>query len=149
MYYESRIHERKQFETVAAMVKAMKAHEVMAYHALEVPSLGLMVVADQPDDFGEAAIIKVESEKLMQIESLTLAWIEPKQWEKEIISCLENPCSMREAKVQFAGSVDASAKAWFTCGCCGNGFKGVVAEQLKYDQDNGFGICVKCEKYYK
>jgi len=35
-------------------------------------------------------------------------------------------------------------QVFFTCGCCGIGFKSTIAEQVKFDQDSGFGICDSC-----
>lgn len=33
---------------------------------------------------------------------------------------------------------------WFTCGCCGSGFRGDINEQREYDQDTDFGFCESC-----
>lgn len=97
--------------------------------------------------FAESAVIR-ESD-MMQIESLTIAWMETtEEIERYLIDSCINPHVMGKADL-IIGNPKEDAQGWFECGCCGTSFKSGVKYQLTFDQDSGYGICPKCEHYYK
>lgn len=45
--------------------------------------------------------------------------------------------------------LDPPGTSYFHCGCCGDFFKSTYAAQEPFGQDAGYGICSKCEHWYK
>lgn len=139
------------FNEMAAFVKQNQGG------TFKVPSLtltdGRKVMAAPSYDFGsffETALLVTDPDgKTYQVESITAGWIKT---EGELANYFEKgvelPYFTKSEVNPIFGEPKGDEVAWFTCGCCGNGFKGNVARQLKFDQDSGYGICPKCEHFY-
>ena len=87
----------------------------------------------------------------MQIESITMAWIDTEEEKARYL----RECETTDFRMGSAGTMTLpldgqgdDTKAWFECGCCGEGFESTLAKQRKYDQDNGYGICPGCSRRY-
>lgn len=151
MYYETREHELvpvKDANEAATLIKEGKfqTYQALIWKVSETESR--IVVADGHVDepFVELAVIKETTDgDYLQIETITNAWVETA--EELAKSFNEANYPMGKANLTI-GKAEPSREVWFTCGCCGTGFKGILAYQLKFDQDNGYGICKGCEKYY-
>lgn len=154
MYYESRIYKPFPVASFLEAAEAIKERKAYTFHAITFnlsPDKEVIFVDDSHCDdsgFGEVAVILKEDGVFKQIESITAGWIKSIEVLADYFSkAVTNPCSMGIAKLNI-GQAQPNATANFTCGCCGDWFKGVVEEQLKFDQDNGYGICNGCAKYY-
>jgi hypothetical protein len=98
--------------------------------------------------FAETAVIQEIDSEFFKIESITAAWIKTKEeLARYFIEAETEPAIKR--KTQLITAKPVNQMAFFECGCCGTSFKAHVAEQLKFDQDCGYGICPSCEHYYK
>ena len=51
--------------------------------------------------------------------------------------------------IQEPEHLDPPGTSYFSCGCCGNMFKSTYDKQEPFGQDAGYGICDRCEHYYK
>ena len=98
--------------------------------------------------FAETALLQEIDSDFFQIESITTYAYNSA---KELAECFDDSAANPpiKSKTHLIIGKPTSQMAYFTCGCCGTNFKGNVAEQLQFDQDNGYGICSDCEKYYK
>ena len=152
MYYESIPQNQPitlDVKEVANRLKQQGLSHITPFR-YEVEGNYYLLVSDvnvNSSPFAESAVIR-ESD-MMQIESLTIAWMEStEEVERYLIdSCIE-PHVMGKASL-IIGTPTEDAIGYFECGCCGNGFKSGVKYQLSFDQDSGYGICPKCERYYK
>lgn len=151
MYFECVSHEVRQVESVAEAAKLAKSGNVPSYVALSWSSDNgtfYAVSGAHIDDcaFGETAIIKQEPNGFTQKESITVAWIKTV---REVERCFaQSETSEHSRSVSFIIGKPTNQTANFTCGCCGENFRDSVKKQLTFDQDNGYGICGKCEQYY-
>lgn len=152
MYFEARIHALREVESrmqVALLIKEQKVpwYEVLAWAGEKYTFL---CVADGhvENPFLEVAILRQEEDGTYYlIESITAGWIEtPEKLELELAEA-ERANPIRKAQL-IIGAPHGYEIAMFTCGCCGKRFKGNVKEQLKYDQDAGYGKCEECIKYF-
>lgn len=99
-------------------------------------------------NFAETAVlIDAANGEQEQIESITAAWIDTAEKLAEYFNK-----AITTDDVYYMGKVrlfnNDNTPAWFTCGCCGNGFKSTIEKQKKFDQDATYGICNRCETYY-
>jgi hypothetical protein len=96
------------------------------------------------EGIGEIAIIDFDN--MMQIESLTIEWTKGDKL-AAILGCCDEPITAKKLEVVFDkdGNVTKQPKTYFTCSCCGEGFKSTSKEQAKHDQDFGYGYCSNCE----
>lgn len=91
----------------------------------------------------ELAILDMDANT--QIESLTIGWVKGNKL-KAILECCENPSIQKKTGLTIENNkIVNQPKSWYTCGCCGTGFKSTHKEQSKFDQDSGYGICSDCE----
>lgn len=154
MYYEARNNTIEQVDwpdnKLGQYETAKRIEDLDICQGIE--TAGMIFINDQHIDTSErikevAVLIKDAAGQHYQVESLTTDWMHPEElrvWINEHVGLgLEHAPFKR--KVDFG----PDRQAWFTCGCCGTGFQAVVKYQQQFDQDAGYGICKKCEKYYK
>ena len=151
MFYESIVHQVLDAKSANEVAEMLKSGEILSYKAIRwVDNNGeFFAVSDTHIDdmaFGETAILKKEGDDFFQIESLTVAWIKDMRELKRMLSNTANYPIHRKTQLIIDQAKDE--KGWFTCGCCGAGFKDSVKKQLKFDQDSGYGICKGCQQYY-
>lgn len=96
----------------------------------------------------ELAILDMDEN--VQIESLTIDWVKGRTKAKAILDCCDNPYSRTPTGITIVDNeVISQPKTYFTCGCCGSGFKSTYKEQAIYDQDAGYGICDSCNSNWR
>lgn len=154
MFFESRIHKLVTIETAMQAASGIKNSTFNRYDAITYFDKGIQVIIvddAHTDDtyFGEVAVlVKREDGFLYQVESITAAWIDtPEALAGYFTQAIESPCNMGKRELQI-NTPNPTATAWFTCGCCGSGFRGNIQHQLKFDQDSGYGYCPSCEKRF-
>jgi len=153
MYYESISHTVVPVADAAEAATRIKKGKTAAHEALcWTNSNGkFYVVSDSHIDnsaFAETAVLQEINSEIFRIESITAAWIKStKELADYFRSAETEPAYMIQTSLIVGKPTTQIAR--FECGCCGTGFKANVAEQLEFDQDNGYGICTDCEKYYK
>lgn len=88
----------------------------------------------------ELAII--DFDKKAQIESLTIEWVKGDKLEA-ILNCCDNPAILKPINIEFDENLKVikQPETYFTCSCCGSGFKSTQKEQSKFDLDTGYGLC--------
>lgn len=66
---------------------------------------------------------------------------------KAILECCDEPMTSKKVPITFdeKGEVLTQPETYFTCGCCGLGFKSTYKKQAIHDQDTGYGYCEECE----
>jgi hypothetical protein len=151
MYYESIPQEIRKTSSAFEAAELARSGKVHANVALEWISKNgtFLAISDvHVDDppFAETAILKKTDNGYIQVESITVAWINSLKETQLSFERSENSLLSIPANPIIGKPTNQSA--WFTCGCCGEGFKDVVKEQLKFDQDQGFGICKPCQHYH-
>lgn len=93
--------------------------------------------------------INPENRTFQQIESITNGWIKGVEALATYLEEAELSDIIMVRKAQLiVGKPQGHEEANFTCGCCGNWFKDNVQKQLRYDQDAGYGICSKCQRWH-
>jgi len=109
----------------------------------------LAVVADNHCDNTWLEVAVIDLDRNVQLESITAGWIKTEtELTRYFADCETQDYTFREGiQLPLDGNND-EAPATFTCGCCGEGFDSTYKAQRKYDQDNGYGICPRCTKYY-
>lgn len=155
MFYESRTHELLQVSSPLEAAQKIKNHDVSGYQVLayQIDGSTYLAVNDAHIDdsnFAETAVLKqLEDGTYLQIESITAAWIKTaEQLAQYFADAAKEPCLPHKANI-IIGKPKGNETAYFTCGCCGEGFRGNVKAQLEFDQDAGYGICPNCEQYYR
>ena len=153
MYYESISHEILPVADATEAATKIKEGSVRSNQALcwENPNGKFYAVSDGHIDdsaFAETAVLQEIDSEMYQIESITAAWIDSKEELAQYFINTEIEPAIK-SKTQLIVGKPTTQFAVFTCGCCDSRFRGKVAEQLLFDQDNGYGICRDCEKYYK
>ena len=149
MYYESVIHTLRPVANAAEAATFACSGNAMSHEAIQWEADGITYYAvsdthiDNPA-FSETAIIRADNEKFTQLESITVAWCKPEEVLGYFKGCETQEWQMCQTQL-IIGQPKPEQRAWFTCGCCGNGFKDFVAVQLKFDQDTSYGICPKCQ----
>ena len=156
MYYESRDHRTRPVSSAAEAAALIVRNQAAIYDALTWTANGRTLCAvddghiDRP--WSEVAVIRLDGERPVQIESITFAWLEGEEGQRilEGARYLER-CEVTDfAMGPTAFPLDGNGydvPATFACGCCGAGFRSTLAEQGTYDQDAGFGICPACVKF--
>ena len=153
MFYESISHQVTPVAEAAEAATKIKEGKASSWEALcwENANGKFYVVSDSHIDdsaFAESAVLQEIDSEFFQIESITAAWINsPRKLAFHFRSAETDPPIKR--KTQLIVGKPTNQMGFFECGCCGTGFKANVAEQLEFDQDNGYGICPDCEHYYK
>ncbi len=153
MYYESREHEAMPVSSFLEAATIIKNQTPPVYKALCVPvapiGTNCYLVADFPHNWGETAVILEQDGAFTQIESITDGWIETPELLAECFEASVNAPAMKSRANLTIGSFPEGKIATFLCGCCGSYFKSVAKYQAQFGQDSSYGICAKCEKYYK
>lgn len=91
----------------------------------------------------ELAILDID--KMTQIESLTIGWVKGNK-RKAVLECCDNPAIHKNTgiEINLQNEITKQPESYYTCGCCGTGFKSTHKEQSKFGQDTGYGICDDC-----
>lgn len=159
MYYESRVHEVINMEDAYDAAEKIKNGTIRSYQVAAWPGKDkqyqFFAVPDGHIDnpMLELAILRKEiansDSPYQQVESITNGWIEsPEVLGKYLIEAEVSEWIMASNTQLIVGSPKGNETANFTCGCCGSWFEGNVKNQLKFDQDAGYGICNNCKMYY-
>jgi hypothetical protein len=152
MFYESISHKLTPVADASEAATKIKTGKASSSEALcwENANGKFYVVSDcHIDDsaFAETALLQEIDSVFYQIESITAAWINSaKELANTLLRTETDPPIKR--KTQLIVGKPTIEVANFECGCCGTGFKSLVSYQLEFDQDQGYGICPDCEKYY-
>jgi hypothetical protein len=153
MFFQSKIHKVVKVNDATEAANKIKSGDVLDYHALNWQNENgdFYAVSDAHIDdsyFAETAVLMKENGLFFQLESITAAWIDSAC---KLAQYFKNAETDRQFKLKVDLIIDEATNqiAWFTCGCCGTGFKDSVKYQLDFDQGAGYGICKDCEKYYK
>jgi len=153
MYYESISHEIIKVSDAAEAASKIKSNQAAEYQALSWKNENgvFYAVSDCHIDnspFSETAILQEIGSVLYQTESITAAWVKsPRLLGQYFFEAETNHAYKR--KTHLIVGKPTIERAQFECGCCGNSFMANVAEQIAFDQDNGYGICDDCNNYYK
>lgn len=152
MYYESIVHKERKVSGPEEAATFIKEGKVLCYEALSWPVEDgtMFAVSDAHIDdtpFGETALILKQEDRFYKVESITVAWCDLAKTIKHFKRASEDADVLGETQL-LIGEAPPTAKADFTCTCCGEWFTGIVVEQLKFHQDNGYGVCPECVKYY-
>lgn len=147
MYFETTMHETMPVENAAEAARRIKAHERRDFDAFVWTAHGrrLAVVADNHcnDPWLEVAVIDLD--RGLQLESITAAWCNEQQLRGYFKQCeTDDFVFRRNVRLPLDGE-NGDTPASFECGCCGTDFQSTYAQQRCFDQDNGYGICPKCE----
>lgn len=150
MHYETRIHTPREVANSLQAAQHIKSRTVACHEALtwvRDDGVKIFAVADCIDNpFFEVAIIKQEEKNtFIQIESITAGWCDTPE---VLAEYFENANENMGTAQLLINAPTENATAWYSCGCCGAGFKSNVKYQLQFDQDDGYGICTRCEKHY-
>jgi hypothetical protein len=153
MFYESISHQILPVADATEAANKIKEGTVLSFQALywENSHGKFYAVSDSHIDdssFAETAFLKEINSEFFQIDSITAAWVKSTEKLAQLFIDGETEPPIN-SKTHLIVGKPTNQKAFFTCGCCGNRFHGVVAEQLEFGQDNGYGICTDCEQYYK
>ncbi|NCU33214.1 MAG: hypothetical protein EOM23_09860 [Candidatus Moranbacteria bacterium] len=154
MYYQTRVHRKKEVNGAMEAATLIKNQEAAGFDALTWKTQNgvFYAVSDSHIDdsnFAETALLVEEGEKFYQIESITSGLIKTTEELAECFIESEVDFPIKREVNLIINSLTGDEKAYFTCGCCGNRFFDNVSYQLKFDQDTGYGICKKCDRYYK
>ena len=95
----------------------------------------------------ELAILDID--QMTQIESLTIGWVKGNKL-TAILDCCDKPAINKKTGITLDENLQITSQpmSYYTCGCCGDGFKSTHKVQAKFDQDSGYGICPDCENGY-
>lgn len=153
MYYESISHKVTPVADASEAATKIKTGKASSWEALcwENANGKFYVVSDShivDSAFAETALLQEIDSVFYQIESITAAWIKSAKKLADSFTRTETDPPIKR-KTQLIVGKPTNQMAFFTCGCCGTGFKDNIAKQHEFDQDNGYGICGDCEKYYK
>jgi Zn finger protein HypA/HybF involved in hydrogenase expression len=150
MYYESRIHKKRPVKDVAEAAAIIKSGKFYSYEALIVDDRYAFVDDSSIHGTGvsEIAVIDIVEDK--QLESITAGWIDDvNELEYYFRKAIEGDFVIRSgANLSFSKEDINKNKVAFECGCCASYFKDYHKNQVKYDQDQGFGICPNCQHLY-
>ena len=152
MYYESRLSHVRNIDHLSLNQQARKIKNLYIGQALQIGNV-IWVNDANPSGTGitEAAVLYQSEDKTVQFESITVDWCSESEIkifirEYENIEYLKSEYHITELEgIAFNSQQQLT---WFDCGCCGSGFQSTIADQRKFDQDAGYGICPNCEKYY-
>ncbi len=153
MYYETMMHVRRDVASAAEAAELIhKGEDIHDYDALcwTAPTgRQLCAVADNHCNNAWAEVAVIDLGAQVQVESITFAWIkELSEKTRYLVECETGEFQMGKIKGLPMDGKGDDTPAMFECGCCGEGFKSTYRTQKKYDQDNGYGICPKCNRMY-
>jgi hypothetical protein len=97
--------------------------------------------------FAETAVLQEIDSEFFEIESISTEIIETKE---ELTQYFVNAVKYPQIKIKTQLIIGKATNqvADFWCVCCERQFEDNVAKQHAHDQDDGYGICDNCEKYY-
>lgn len=148
MYYETVIHEKLTVNTLTEVSELLINKKPACYKAINWDNFYFVNDAHIDDPpFSEVAVLFKKEDDYYQFESLSGTALEVDDLNMIINDYLNNKYVDRLKYLLF--EKNDNVKAYFTCGCCGNRFYSNVSYQLKFNQDNGYGICPQCIKYYE
>ena len=152
MYYETKTHQTVEVQDAIAAAAFIRSKEMRTYHAIKW-NVGDRFIYAVPDGHAdepltELAVIEQTKQSFKQIESLTNASIESTEDLAKYLKEAEDGKINMGATNLILGAPTGKENASFTCGCCGEWFKSNVLYQQQFDQDDGYGICKPCERYY-
>lgn len=148
MNFETRIYILRHVQGPEEAARIIKSDERKIYEALTWKGAAhqfYCVAAGHIDDpFLEVAVLRdgPDNEKY-QIESITAGWIDDPDQLARYLADAQSGSPYRKV-VFIVNKPKGDEVAWFICSCCGQDFKGNVAQQLTYDQDSGYGLCNAC-----
>lgn len=158
MYYEARTHEIVEVTNAMEAAIKIKSGSIQTYQVMKWTSNdGKYFMYAVPDGhidnmLLELAILRQEIHSInanyQQVESITNGWIDNIDILGKYLQESEtsNFIMIKNAQL-ITGNPQGHEKAWFTCGCCGTSFLANVKEQIKFDQDAGYGICDRCNSW--
>ena len=147
MYYETRNHTERTVADAFEAARLIKTDKPATYEALCYDDIVLVSDSHIDDQsFGEVAVLQRQPDgSFRQIETITAAWIKTVEDLADTLrQAKAEPLNMGVAALNL-GAIRHQKHVTFTCGCCGNGFKSTVEHQRQFDQDDGYGICQRCE----
>lgn len=148
MYYETMMHTRVNVESPADAAKRIHEHQAHASDCLVWKSADgrdIAVVADGHCNHPWLEVAVVDLTNGVQLESITMGWIDSESEKaRYLLECETQDWIMKGAATIPIDGETGNVKAWFECGCCGTCFQSTIEKQRKYDQDNGYGLCVEC-----
>jgi hypothetical protein len=150
MYFETTMHSTRQVENALAAAHLIKMHDVHDFDALIWTGSGrrLAVVADNHCDNPWLEVAVIDMERNCQIESITAGWCKTtEELAGHFVTCETTDFIFKPRITLPLDNRNGDARASFECGCCGTFFQSTYAEQRKYDQDNGYGICPDCANF--
>lgn len=153
MYYETVTHERRLVASAEEAARVIhEGTDLYDYQALSWTAPNgrkMLVLADNHCNNPWMEVAVIDEERGVQIESITMGWIDELQRKVDyLVGCETTDSVMRKVGDIPIDGAGEDEKAWFTCGCCGEDFQSTIAKQKRYDQDNGYGICSGCKRYY-
>ena len=151
MYFETIMHTTRSVADAFTAAQLVNNREACTFDALVWNANGrrLAVVSDNhcDDPWLEVAVLDID--RNCQIESITAGWCKSaEQLATYFATCETTDFIFRPSITLPLDGQNGDTPANFDCGCCGTSFKSTYAEQRKYDQDDGYGICTACTQYY-
>lgn len=152
MYYQSIKHVTRKVSGAAEAAEIIHNHGAQSFEALVWIGGGrtLAAVADGGLDhpWMEIAVIRLDVDPPVQIDSITFAWIDGLDNKiAELKSCETTDFKMGRTSLPLDGAGEDRITG-FTCGCCGEWFTSTIRAQERFDQDEGYGICETCDNRY-
>jgi hypothetical protein len=152
MYFETTMHGSRPVESAYEAARLIKEGDVRDYDALIWTGQGrkLAVVADNHCNNPWLEVAVIDLDRNCQMESITAGWCETADKLADYFLTCETADFVfrREISLPLDGK-NADASANFECGCCGTSFESTYEKQRRFDQDNGYGICPGCARYYQ
>ena len=146
MYYEAIPHVTVEVNSAAVAARRIRAGEAPSYAALiwrNSRGERVAAVADGGLDhpWAEVAVINVDTKR--QLESITFAWIDDETTAIGYLQGCEDDHGLGACHLPL-DKEGQDALVYFTCSCCGEGFKSTIKEQKVHDLDQGYGLCPSC-----
>ncbi len=152
MYYQAESHRTRMVADADEAARIIHIGALMGFEALTWTAPNgrrLAAVSDGGinNPWGEVAVIQVDVEPPVQIESITFGWIDDIETKARYLrECETTDFFMWQTSLPLDGQGEEKP-ARFTCGCCGEGFVSSISQQKKYDKDAGFGMCQRCARF--
>ena len=153
MYYQSRSHTSHPVadaREAVALIHSGRTASNDAYIWKNQNGHRIALVDDSHIDhpWGEVSVINVDTRE--QYESITFAWCNSEAEKLGVVlGCQDGTSFARQNIILPLDGAEEEREAHFTCGCCGEVFRSTIAQQKRFDQDAGYGICPKHAHYYE
>ena len=155
MYYEARRHTTRKVANAMAAARLIKdardengdRHDYDAITWQAANGDTFVVLADGSIDNMWVEIAVINRTRMVQVASLTNAWIEGADKLGQMLASCSSPeygFSMGTVSALPIDGEGLDATVSFTCSCCGDWFESTISKQKKYDQDCGYGYCLSC-----